>query len=320
MSAPRVSVIVPARDAAHTLGAALDGLAAQRLDDPYEVIVVVDRASADDTVELAERHPSGPCVVYRDGLAAGAARNLGVAAAAGSVLAFTDSDCVPSEDWLAAGLQAIATLDIVQGTVLADPAAQAGRGPFDRTLEVLSEYGLYETANLFVRRELFDSLGGFEDLALADERPFGEDTDFVWRARRAGARVGFSDEAAVHHAVLPGSAADYVAERARRRYFPRLVKLVPELRDALLTHRVFLSERTAAFDLAVVATLAAGRRRSPLPLVLATPYLLALRGSVTRWHPDPALAARLTLAELAADAVSFAALVRGSIETRTPVL
>jgi glycosyltransferase involved in cell wall biosynthesis len=322
-----VSVVLPARDAAGTIRAALAALGAQELDAAYEVIVV-DNGSEDETAELAERSPHCDRLIRRRrGEGPGAARNDGAAAASGPVLAFTDADCRPAPDWLAAGLRALEHADLVQGRVEAEPGAQAG--PYDRALWVVGHDGLYQTANLFVRANWFDRLGGFEDWVNFDAhvgagsrpgtgRPFGEDVWFAWRARRAGAAVAFSDEALVHHAVFPGSPGGFVAERGRLRYFPALAARIPELRDTFLHRRWFLSARSARFDLALAGLIAAATARRAAPLVATLPYLRLLgedlaAGAGTQRRELPLVA-------LAADAVGLAALVRGSLEHRSLVL
>jgi glycosyltransferase involved in cell wall biosynthesis len=311
-----LSVVVPARDAAATIGATLDALAAQR-DAPAFEVVVVDNGSLDETATLAETHPLAPRVVRRArGEGPGAARNEGVAAATGSVIAFTDADCEPAPDWLAAGVAALESTGaaFVCGPVRPRPGP---RGPFDRTLEIGVETGLYETANLFVRREWFGRAGGFEDTIEAGA-PFGEDAAMVWRARRAGARTAFAPDALVHHAVFPRGARGYVAERERLRHFPALAREVPELREAFFARRVFLSRHTERFDAAVAGALVAAAAGTAFPLLAALPYARRVRGLARQWPEHPAW--RLAAAIVMADAVGAAALVRGSIEQRTPVL
>jgi glycosyltransferase involved in cell wall biosynthesis len=316
---PAVTVIVPAINAGKTIHGTLDAIAAQALDRPFEVIVAVDDDSRDDTVAIAHRHPVCREVLHGRGLGPGAKRNLGATAAKAPVLAFTDADCFPTPDWLVRGLDAIRNLDIVQGAVL--PAPGQPLGPFDRSLGVVSDYGLYETANLFVRTDTFTNLGGFEDLLIAGDRPFGEDAVFVWRARRLGARVGFDRTAVVHHAIFPGTRGDYLKERARRRYFPQLVRLIPELRKAFLFESVFLSSRTAAFDTALAAVLVTAKTRSLLPLLMALPYVVELLDELQRWRGSPSVGTlELAWATIAADMVSCAALAFGSVTARTPVL
>src|SRR5438128_344226 len=90
----RVSVIIPARDAAATIDRALRALAWQTIAEPFEVIVV-DDGSSDSTAAVVEASAVGARLVAGEGSGPAAARNLGVAAASGEVLAFTDADCAP---------------------------------------------------------------------------------------------------------------------------------------------------------------------------------------------------------------------------------
>jgi glycosyltransferase involved in cell wall biosynthesis len=312
-----VSVIVPARDAEATIGATLDALAAQSYAwGAYEVIVV-DNGSTDGTAALAE---SRGAQVLRRGRGDGpaAARNDGAAAASAPVLAFTDADCAPEPGWLAAGMARVAEgAELVQGVVR--PPEDAGLGPFDRTVWVTEDHGLYETANLFVDRTAFFHAGGFVDVPGTDpdEAPFGEDTWLGWRMRRAGRRDAFAPDAVVRHAVFPRSAGEWLRERRRARLFPHLVRPVPELRKRFLFRRLFLTERSALFCLALLVALVALGRRQGRILLFAAPYALRVARDAARWGPRAPLVAA---AGVAGDAITFAALARGSIETKTPVL
>ena len=312
---PDASVIVPARDAESTLPRALDALSRQDFGGSYEV-VVVDDGSRDRTVEVARAAPGPVTVIEQAASGPATARNRGVAEAGGRTLAFCDADCFPTPGWLGAGTAALRSADLVQGCVLPDPTVPLG--PFDRTLWVTFEAGLYETANLFVTRATFDRLGGFEEwLRVELGKAMFEDTWFGWRARRAGARTAFSTEALVHHAVFSRGRRDYVAERRRLRYFPAVAQKVPELRRGFFYRRVFLSRRTAALDVAVAGSLAALTVRSPLPLLAWAPYAqMLLRRARTHGRRWPGVAA----AELAADLVGLASLAHGSARYRSPLL
>jgi cellulose synthase/poly-beta-1,6-N-acetylglucosamine synthase-like glycosyltransferase len=313
VAAVHVSVIVPARDAAATIGRTLAALSAQEGDVAYEVIVV-DDGSSDATAAVAER--SGARVVRGPRAGPARARNLGARQATGEAVAFTDADCLPTPGWLAAGVAALAAADLVQGAV--EPEPGVAMGPFDRSLWVRSESGLYESANLLVRRELFDRLGGFEEwIEPVAGKSIGEDVLLGWRARRAGARVAFEPRALVHHAVLPRGPGGYVAERRRLEHFPEMVARIPELRDTLLWRRTFLSGRSAAFDAALLGAAAALRSRRALPLAAALPYAAVVgRRAAAAGSRAPLVAA----VELAADGVGLTALVRGSLRHRAPVL
>jgi hypothetical protein len=315
----RISVVIPARDAAATVGRTITALAAQELDGEWEAILV-DDGSTDGTVSVAQaaaaaahmdltwvrQEPSGP----------GPARNLGAANASAPALAFLDADCFPQRGWLAAGLAALDSADLVLGRVVPDPAVPLG--PFDRSLWVTRESGLYEAASLFVRRDLFERLGGFE--AWLDPevgKPLAEDVWFGWRARRSGARTSFCERALAHHAVFPRGPAGFAAERLRLVHFPAIAAKVPELRREWLYARAFLTARSAAFDAAVAGTALAALRRSPAPLTAAIPYAALAVRDARRWgRRGPAVLA----ANVAADAVGAAALVFGSLKRRSPVL
>ena len=101
-----------------------------------------------------------------------AARNQAVRVARGRVLAFCDSDCLPARSWLEEALAALENADVVAGEVrFAAPERLTGWSLLtidmflDQLRNVLLSRGV--TANLVLRRELFETLGGFdESLAL----------------------------------------------------------------------------------------------------------------------------------------------------------
>ena len=295
------SIIVPVLNAASTIEACVHALATQSPGD----VIVVDGGSTDGTLERL--HVDGVTVLHNPIGDPASSRNLGARHARSGLLAFTDADCVPEPGWLEAGVAAISRgADLVQGRVIPERAP----GPFDRTVSVGGEHGLYETANLFVTRELFDRVGGFEPLPGLDLAPgthFGEDVWFAWRARRAGARSAFACDAVVRHAVFERRALAFVAERWRARHFPALIAAVPELRRAFLRDGLFLSADSRRFDLAVAALALGGRRRPAMALL--APYLAAR-----------AREPRTAAARVAADVVTAAALLSGSVRHRTLVL
>ena len=128
-------------------------------------------------------------------------------------LAFCDADCFPEKGWLSAGVRALEGAELVQGRVLPDPGAEMG--PFDRSLWIGKEVGLWETANLFVTRALFDRVGGFEDWPrVAEGKAMAEDVWFGWRAKRSGARSSFCPEALAYHAPATKDPFE-LAERVR---------------------------------------------------------------------------------------------------------
>jgi cellulose synthase/poly-beta-1,6-N-acetylglucosamine synthase-like glycosyltransferase len=322
--APHVSVIIPVKDRRELLALALDGLAAQTYDD-FEV-VVVDDGSTDGSGELAAaRTIAGRPVRVVPGGGRGAvrAREAGVAAARGDVLAFTDSDCVPSPRWLELAVAAIdAGADGANGrTAPARPPR-----PFERTMGSGTE-GLYPTCNVLYRRAALDAAGGFDAEAGArwgfrlDRRSrgdgFGEDTLLAWRVLRAGGRIEYVPDALVSHAVLPPDVPELVSRTLRAAAFPALVREVPELRRTLLRHGWQLGRTRVPLYALVVAVLL----RRPLLVLAAAAWWVGLRAVELRRAPVgwPQRAAALP-GELGVDVLTGAALVAGSAAARRVVL
>lgn len=325
MTPPRVTVIVPVRDRRELLLEALDALDAQTFRD-FEVLVA-DDGSTDGSAEAAESRPAGRSRVrvlrlVRRG--AVAARSAAVAEAAGEVLAFTDSDCLPRPDWLERGVRAVDRgAEMVAGrTVPVRPA-----GPLERTVSS-GEEGLFPTCNVFYRRSTFLELGGFEGRSLhrSARSPrglgFGEDTLLAWAVRRSGRSWAYAEDAVVEHQVLPPEPAESLRRAALAVHFPALVREVPELRRCLLRKGILLGDR----QIPVYATAAAlaSRRRAILAASLAWwagRRLAGLRGpEVASGRRGGAGTARYLALEMALDAVTGAALVVGSVRSRRLVL
>jgi hypothetical protein len=314
-----VSVVVPVRDRRVLLAACLDGLAAQTYTD-FEVVVADDGSTDGSGDEAAAR---GARVVRVAGEGAVEARRAGVRAAVGSVLAFTDSDCVPRPGWLAAGVAAIdGGADMVQGrTVPARPPA-----PGERTMWVEAEDPTYPSCNVFYRRDAYDRAGGFDPAAGdrlgyrhgSDLRGlgFGEDTLLGWAVRRAGT-VTFEPRAEVAHAVFPLAERDALTRAWATGGFPALVREVPELRDELWG-RLLLGGPSR---LALYGAVAALAIRRPLPAAALAVVWAAMRARpIVRWEPRWRRRARVLALDLATEAINAAALVTASIRTRSVVL
>jgi glycosyltransferase involved in cell wall biosynthesis len=318
MADPLASVIVPARDAQDTLPRTLLALEAQQLDEPFEVIVV-DDGSSDRTAAIARQAGLGVTVLSQQPLGPAAARNRGVAQARGELLAFCDADVVPVREWLREGIAALRSTELVQGRVLPDPDAELG--PFDRTIWVTHAAGLWETANLFVRRELFARVGGFEQwLRPRSGKALAEDVWFGYRALRAGASTSFCAEALAHHDVFPRDWREYASERWRLRYFPAMAGRMPEMRRKFLYRHAFLNSRTARFDLALAGVALSQALRSPWPLAAALPYARAVRAGASRARPVGPPTGVVATADAVADLVGLLAMLYGSARYRALVL
>jgi GT2 family glycosyltransferase len=202
---PAVAVIVPVRNGAAHLARLVPALEAQTLQrDRFEVIIA-DDGSVTPPLELATEDawlrviPGAPTNSY-------CARNRGVAASNATILAFCDADCVPDRNWLRNGLNALEMHDVVAGRILFEKPKRKSAWTISdmesKNQERLVRNGIAETANLFIRRSLFDALGGFEEHM--DE---GGDFDFVGRAVRKGADLAFAYDALVYHPVRTSARA-----------------------------------------------------------------------------------------------------------------
>jgi GT2 family glycosyltransferase len=196
MTAPQLSIIVPTCDRPAALTALLERLQPERLlvpADSFEVVVSddgLDRLSAEI---VRSRFPAVRfCAGPRRGPAAN--RNHGARKARGAWLVFIDDDCQPAAGWLRAIADQIAArpLDVVEGKIVA-PDKQASL--FRRDVENLSG-DCYWSANIAVRREFFERLGGFDEDFL---QAGGEDLELAHRFRTRGARVAFCAAAVVDH-------------------------------------------------------------------------------------------------------------------------
>lgn len=194
-----VSIIVPVRNAGADIDGLMEALAAQSF--PLERFEVVfgDDGSTDDSLATVTAGPVRARVVVCSPNNAYSARNHAVAASRGSVLAFCDADCRPATGWLAAGVAELERADIVAGLirlVIPDAAPLWALADLDTFLdqERSVRVNTAVTANLFVRRSLFDAVGGFDD-----SLPGHGDFAFVQSCVAAGGRLRFSRDAAMEH-------------------------------------------------------------------------------------------------------------------------
>ncbi len=324
-----MSVIIPVKDRRALLAQALDGLAAQTFTD-FEVIVV-DDGSTDGSAQVADdRVVRGRPVRVLDGGGRGAvaARLLGAEAAEGEVLAFTDSDCLPSPRWLEL---AVAAID--EGAAVVNGRTMPARPtlPLERSMGSGLE-GLYPTCNVLYRRDAFEQAGAFDRGAARrwgfrpDRRSkgdgFGEDTLLAWRVVRRGGKAAYVEDALVHHAVFPPDGKDMLSRTARVAAFPAFIKEIPELRPTLVRWGWQLGPRTRLPTYATVVALVLAVVLGQPPLVV--PPLLwwaGLRLQELRSFPIPwTRRLRVLPVEMAIDLLTAVSLVIGSVKARSLLL
>ncbi|WP_200937224.1 MULTISPECIES: glycosyltransferase family 2 protein [unclassified Phenylobacterium] len=199
-SRPRVSVVVPHYNDLVGLDRCLSALQAQTLPAGEFEIIVADNASPVGEAAVAEAIGGRARLVVVTERGAGPARNGGVALAGGEILAFTDSDCIPSPQWLSEGLAALGRSDFVGGgmeVLVGDAANVTGAEAFELVFAFdnqayVERKGFTVTANLFCPAALFRQVGGFRV-------GVSEDLEWSHRARDAGFAIGYAPRALVAH-------------------------------------------------------------------------------------------------------------------------
>jgi GT2 family glycosyltransferase len=201
----RVSVVVPTYRRPELLGNCLAALAAQTLAaDSYEILVADDAASDATHRQVEEFAVKSSCTIRYVPITGthgpAAARNGGWRAAQAPIVAFTDDDTIPDTGWLAAGVGALerdAELAAVTGQVIVPlPPTPTDYQRNEAGLETAA----FITANCFCRRDVLESLGGFDERFTSAWR---EDSDLHFRLLERGAKLRKTPEALVIHPVRP---------------------------------------------------------------------------------------------------------------------
>jgi glycosyltransferase involved in cell wall biosynthesis len=201
-AAPRVSVIVCAYNAERTLEECLHSL--RRIRYPDFEVIVVDDGSTDSTRAIAEQFPEFRLISHENrGLSA--ARNDGIRAARGAIVAFTDADCAVDPDWLALLVDRLTsgTFAGVGGPNLPPPeddhwvADVVARSPGGPTHVLLGDWEAEHVpgCNMAFWRDSLLEVGLFDPIF----RTAGDDVDVCWRLQDAGHAIGFAAAALVWH-------------------------------------------------------------------------------------------------------------------------
>lgn len=203
-----ISVVIPVLDGASTIAEQLEALSTQGGDFSWEV-VVADNGSTDGTVSVVRAFtgliPGLRVVDASSRRGPAAARNIGVEAAAGDVLAFCDADDIVAPGWLEAMARATTVHDFVAGGLnfnfrwLTGNLPESERAPvWAPTIGTFGWLKYALGANMAVSRRSFSNVGGF-----AEELHAGEDLDLSWRLQIAGYPLHYEQRALVHKRPRP---------------------------------------------------------------------------------------------------------------------
>lgn len=193
---PRISVIVPIYNGEADIPELLSCLKAQTYPTDRVEYLLVDNASRDRTsvlLQAAVQEAASLGIKFchlkeNKNQSSYAARNTGIRAAVGEILAFTDADCRPQPDWLSLLIAPFkaSSVGIVAGEIVALPGKTLLEKHAERH-QVLSQqhtlnhrfrpYG--QTANLAIRRKIFEQVGLFRPHLTS-----GGDADLCWRIQQ----------------------------------------------------------------------------------------------------------------------------------------
>ena len=262
---PRVSVIIPAYNAAATIAGTVDSVIAQTFQD-FEIICV-DDGSTDATLAIVRRYGDRVRLIEQANAGPAAARNNGARHSSGEYLAFLDADDVWAPQFLERAISALdadpalslaycnCALADSEGVAIDTSLVGAGFDHPPSLNELLTRLWPIMPSAALVRRSAYDACGGYRDALKGASFRF-EDVDF-WIKMREQGPFGYIAEPLVTW---------------RFAWFPKQLKRLPDYSKALHVFEAYLQERYGVS----AAPLVDARMRAPRS-ILATIGLKALR-------------------------------------------
>ncbi|MDJ0776023.1 MAG: glycosyltransferase family A protein [Mastigocoleus sp. MO_167.B18] len=233
-----ISIIIPVYNDSERLKLCLQALESQNYPkDKYEVIVV-DNDSEEDIKSIVSQFSQAK-YTYESQPGSYAARNQGISIAEGEILAFTDSDCIPSLDWIEKGvtrLRSIPNCGLVAGRI--DLFFKNTQQPTSVELyesivlnfeqeENVNEKHFGVTANLFTFKHIIDKVGFFNAaLKSGGDREWGE------RVFAAGYKQVYEDDALIKHP----------ARHSFSQLYKRIARFVGGKHDIMMSQNPSFSE------------------------------------------------------------------------------
>ncbi|MBD1918201.1 MULTISPECIES: glycosyltransferase [Cyanophyceae] len=204
-STPFVSVIIPVFNDNRYLGICLNSLASQTYpSDHYEVIVVDN--NSDEDIQVVTSEFDFVTLIHEPVPGSYIARNRGIKFSKGDVVAFTDADCIPAENWIEQGVAALyreENVGLVAGHIDLFARDNNKPNPFElyETIalafpqdQFLANDRFGVTANLFTFKHVLTKVGLFDETLKS-----GGDRDWGQRVYAAGYRQIYGEQACVKH-------------------------------------------------------------------------------------------------------------------------
>ncbi|MGY5765691.1 glycosyltransferase [Brachybacterium sp. DNPG3] len=238
---PTVSVVIPAYNAAATLGIQLDALIAQEGAPRFEVVIANNR-STDRTADIAQSFSDRldiRVVPAFDRQGVNCARNAGIAAAAADLVMLVDADDAVRPGAmreLYAAISADSEIGIAGGML-------SSHDPDTYEIETPQRYLPYVPGGfMLLRREVFDATGGFDEAFVGGH----DEVDFCWRAQHEGFKVILVKSALLDRVERPTSRGAF---RQFKRYGFTYIQLWAKHRERGITGGTLRGEVRAARNL-----------------------------------------------------------------------
>ena len=222
----KYSVIVPSYNSSSTIRSCLSSLLNQSLSKEDYEIIVVDDGSTDNTRSIIMEFPVK--YLWQPNSGPAAARNHGAREAKGSIILFTDSDCVPAYDWIEEMVKPFKSADIIAvkgayGTYQKSLVARFAQVEFQERFELLMKaesIDMVDTYSAAFRHDTFRQHGGFdESFPVANN----EDTDLSYKLSLTGNRMVFNPMAVVFHLRHPDTIYKYFRQKFWRGFWRMVV-------------------------------------------------------------------------------------------------
>jgi len=302
----KVSVIVPAYNAAQIIEECIEALLKQSVPQQGYEVIIVDDGSADGTATLARSY--GVRVLTQHHCGPAAARNAGADEATGEIVLFTDADCAPTRTWIEEMTGAFADPEVVgvKGAYLTQQRELVARfvqieyeDRYDRTARQ-ERIDFVDTYSAGYRRDVFLANGGFD---IIFPTASVEDQEFSFRLARKGYKMVFAPQARVYH-LHDVSLEEYARRKfnigywkalltqwhperlVRDSHTPQILKLqitllglgaLGLLAAPLWPRSLWLAGGLAGLFLVSIFPFVAKAATKDLALAVVSPFLLALR-------------------------------------------
>ena len=210
---PKVSIIIPTKNEAKNIGFCLDSIFSIDYSAAAYEVLVVDNGSADQTTLIAAE--KGAQVYSLPHVNISTLRNFGTRQAKGDIFAFLDADCTVDKDWLVNAEKYFEAKNIVCfGSTPRIPDkptwVQAAWFHVRQKKKGCTEVAWLESMNMFIRRDIYESVGGFNETLVTCE-----DVDLSYRLSARGRIISDQEIRAIHHGEAKDIAEFFRKERWR---------------------------------------------------------------------------------------------------------